>query len=162
MRIIRPILAAGLAVVTLTACGIAETRPTSEPPPQATAAVTTTPPRVSDTYAYGQASRPLTLADSIQVCREVQRSRHIPITCQTTYVEGHPTMVVGFAGPYEYDAYGRVIVEYVAAPFCAAANSGNREAFLVFAVKRPDLMRLYSCETGEITEWFDPKSLRSS
>jgi len=71
-------------------------------------------------------------------------------------------MVVGFPGPYEYDTYGRVIVEYVAAPFCEAANNGNREAFLVFAVSRPDLMRLYSCETGEITQWFDPKSLRSS
>ena len=162
MRTIRSILAVGFAAVTLGACGSAETRSTSATRPQTTPAVTAAPTRVSDTYSYTEPRRPLTLADSIQVCREVQRSRRIPITCQTTYVEGRPTMVVGFPGPYEYDTYGRVIVEYVAAPFCEAANNGNREAFLVFAVSRPDLMRLYSCETGEITQWFDPKSLRSS
>ena len=26
----------------------------------------------------------------------------------------------------------------------------------------PALMQLYSCETGELTEWFDPNSLRNS
>jgi hypothetical protein len=159
MRTIRPILAAALATTTLTACGTAETRSRSAAPPQTTTAVT---PRVSATYANAEPSRPLTLADSNAGMQGSTALAHIPITCQTTYVQGHPTMLVGFSGAYEYDAYGSIIVEYVAAPFCEAANSGNREAFLVFAVRRPDLMRLYSCETGEITEWFDPKSLRNS
>ena len=158
MYMLRSILLATSAVAMLNACGTAETRPTPE-------ARQTSPPVAAAPAepSYLQKTQsPMTLADSIQVCKRVQQERHIPIVCLTTYVEGRPTMVVGFADASGFRTYGGAIVEYVAGPFCDAANQANREAFLVFSVERPGLATLYSCETGEMTEWFDPNALRRS
>ena len=44
---------------------------------------------------------------------------------------------------------------HVAAPFCFAAVTANREAFVFLGVKDPMHVRLFSCETGEWSEWFD-------
>ena len=153
MGIIRSILVATVATLALGACGT--TRPLAGP--------TVKVPTVdSERSTVRRAQRVATLADSIQVCKVVQRERHIPISCLTTYVKGRPTMLVGFADASDFDDYGRVIAEYVAGPFCDAANRAGRQAFVAFALNRPGLMKLYACETGEMTGWLDTRTLRSS
>ncbi len=50
--------------------------------------------------------------------------------------------------------YWGAMTEVVTAPFCSAANEGNRQAFLFVGLAENEVGRVYSCETDEWSEWF--------
>jgi hypothetical protein len=139
----RSLLPAAL-VVGLSACAA-----TPDHAPRAVSADT-----VAATTTQGDYQRTaLTLADTISLCKEIQRDRGIPISCTITYMDGRPTMVAEFPNTEYVRTLIGPFARYVAGPFCEAANTGNREAFLVLAVRSPRLGAVYSCETGESSDW---------
>jgi hypothetical protein len=99
---------------------------------------------------------PLTIADAISARKEVQRSSSIPVGCETSYIQGVPSMVMLFRDSKDADSLLGPMAKQVAGPFCAAANSANREAS-VFIVIGNRSARHYSCEMGDWGPWFELK-----
>jgi len=96
----------------------------------------------------------LTIAETIQLCKQVQAARELPIGCSVTYLEGKPAMFVGFESLDTATHYWAALTEVVTAPFCSAANEGNRQAFLFVGLSKNQVGRIYSCETNEWSDWF--------
>jgi hypothetical protein len=112
---------------------------------------TLTPPASSDRPAAN------TFAAAVQACKQIQATAEIPIGCSVEYIEGAPAMVVGFGSLDDATNYWDVMAEHVAEPFCEAANSANRAAF-VFVVILDKAARPFLCELDEWGDWFDLES----
>jgi hypothetical protein len=95
-----------------------------------------------------------TIADAIAACSDVQSNRDLPVTCQTQYVNGVASMIVGFRSSDEAEAYMKQVAEQVAGPFCNAANRANRPASL-FITLANSRARHYDCEQQTWSDWFE-------
>jgi hypothetical protein len=104
---------------------------------------------------------PGTLADAVQACQRIQEAADIPITCEVDYIQGAPSMAVGFADFDEASTYWEPMAEHVAAPFCDAANRANRLA-LVFVVVAQRAARPYVCELQKWGDWFELDSAEAT
>jgi hypothetical protein len=98
-------------------------------------------------------NKPMTISEAIAACRAIQGERKIPVACETDYINGQPAMLMAFPDLGYADMYLEAMVEHVAAPFCASANSVNRPAFLVFLIKSTNMANAYSCESGTLSGW---------
>jgi len=98
--------------------------------------------------------RPLTIAEAIAVCKEIQKDSSLPIGCATAYIRGTPSMVISFRNEKEADALLGAMANQVAGPFCEAANSSNRPA-AVYMVIGGRHARPYSCEMADWGDWFE-------
>jgi hypothetical protein len=96
----------------------------------------------------------LTVAATIQLCKEVQAEAVLPIACSVTYLNGRPSMFVTFADQETAGEYWDAMSEAVADPFCEAANAGNRQAFVYISLADTETGRIYGCESDEWTDWF--------
>ena len=94
----------------------------------------------------------LTVAEAISLCKAVQDSADLPISCDVTYLDGRPSMFVGFTNLTTAHEYWGAMSEVVTAPFCQATNSANRQAFVFVALVHGEVARLFACATGEWTE----------
>jgi hypothetical protein len=97
----------------------------------------------------------MTLAESIQLCQQIQQARDVAVGCEVKYIDGIPTMYVGFSNYATASKAWPLITQGLAGPFCVAANSVNRQAQLVLAIQDTQLARAYSCETNVWTEWMN-------
>jgi hypothetical protein len=95
-----------------------------------------------------------TIADAIRACSDVQSNRDLPVTCQTQYVNGVASMIVGFRTTDEAEAYMKQVAEQVAEPFCSAANRANRQASL-FITLANSRARHYDCQQQTWSDWFE-------
>jgi hypothetical protein len=95
-----------------------------------------------------------TIADAVSSCKRIQESSTVPVTCKSDYIDGVPSVVIGFANPTQLDTYIGPVADVVGVPFCEAANRANRQAtlFITLANKRA---RRWSCELSAWGEWFD-------
>jgi hypothetical protein len=105
-------------------------------------------------------SKTLNIAETIQACKKIEQSQELPISCQFDYMDGIPSMVVSFHDLETAQYYWKDLSEYVAIPYCTAANSSNRQAAIFINLNNSKLARMFSCETSTWTEWFsyDKKS----
>ena len=133
--------------VLLTACITVYTAPA--PQPQALVVPNTQPPQGAPS-----ADDRLTVAETIDLCKAVHIAQELPIGCSVTYLEGKPAMFISFQNLESATLYWGAMTEVVTAPFCQAANEGNRQAFLFVGLINNELGRLFSCETGEWSDWF--------
>jgi hypothetical protein len=97
---------------------------------------------------------PETIADAVRACNNVQANREVPVTCQTEYVNGVASMVVGFPTSDDAETYMDQVAERVAGPFCNAANRANRRASL-FITLASSQARHYDCEQQRWGDWFE-------
>src|SRR5690606_30641435 len=88
---------------------------------------------------------PPTIASAIPTCSSVQANREVPVSCQTEYVNGIPSMIIGFPTPATLETYLDPVADHVAAPFCDAANSANRRASLIAALAN-SRARHFNCD----------------
>jgi len=95
----------------------------------------------------------MNVSDPIVVCNDVHRGLDIPINCVVTYVEGRPTMVAEFSTARSMNNYLETFVDYVANPFCEAANRQKLEAYFMVTLKHPRIGTIYSCTTGKGGDW---------
>ena len=108
------------------------------PPPQS--------PQTSDT--------PVSLADTINLCKAVQEKQDLPIGCKVDLLYGKPAMIVAFPSVEHARNSIELVAKYLGAPFCTAANKAKREALLVFVATDAKLARLYSCTSNQMSDWF--------
>ena len=66
-------------------------------------------------------------------------------------------MIMAFRDSKDADTLMGAMAKHVAGPFCAAANSVNREA-MVYLVLMGRYARQYSCEMGVWGPWFELNS----
>jgi hypothetical protein len=102
-----------------------------------------------------KAQRPLTISDTLQICENIQSDNDIPIGCSVEYYEGKPMMNVLFSDVGSMNSLWEAMVQNVTLPFCNAATSSNREAFLIILVNNIKKKRFYSCEKQKWADWFD-------
>ncbi len=100
-------------------------------------------------------NKPSNISEVIQVCKNVQAAKEIPITCDASYYEGKPVMMIGYSDFDTGKQWIEATVEYIAEPYCNAANRGNRQAFVIFVINNMRIASIYSCETNEMYDWFD-------
>ena len=100
-------------------------------------------------------SKPSNISEAIKVCKKVQAAKEIPIICDTSYYKGRPVMMIGYSDFDTGRKWIEATVEFIAEPYCNAANRGNRQAFVIFVIKNMRVARIYSCETNEMSDWFD-------
>lgn len=96
---------------------------------------------------------PQTIASAIRTCSSVQANREVPVSCQTEYVNGIPSMIIGFPTPADLETYLDPVADHVAGPFCDAANSANRRASLIVVLAN-SRARHFDCERQQWSEWF--------
>ncbi|MFC3103997.1 hypothetical protein [Salinisphaera aquimarina] len=63
-------------------------------------------------------------------------------------------MIMGFPNKHTSENWLQTITQYVSAPYCEAANSSNRQAFLAITLKNENVGRVYACEKQEWSGWF--------
>jgi hypothetical protein len=139
-----------LLLLFLTACITVYSAPSPQPNSAAPASVVPTPEPSQAPTAEDR----LTVAETIRLCKAVHAAQELPIGCSVTYLEGKPSMFVAFENLQTATQYWAEMSEVVTAPFCQAANEGNRQAFLFVGLMSNEVGRIYSCETNEWTEWF--------
>ena len=107
------------------------------------------PPQPQPPVAY-------TIADAAKACADVQASIKIPVSCGTDYVEGVPSMFVGFRSVAEAGEWFAPFTKSIGEPFCEAANRNGREArvYFVVGVGSERRGRQWSCELSSWGEWF--------
>jgi len=98
-------------------------------------------------------NKPSNIAEAIRLCRKIQQSNEIPVACKASYLEGEPTMYIGFPNMQTGKEWISAFTEYVAGPYCYSANQANRNAFLVFVIQDLNIGKVYSCESGEASKW---------
>jgi len=95
-----------------------------------------------------------TIAEAVRACNAVQADRSIPVSCSTRYVNGLPSMIVGFGTRADVDTYLQQIAGQIAGPFCDAANRLGRRASLYVTVAE-SRARHFDCARQEWGEWFE-------
>jgi hypothetical protein len=98
---------------------------------------------------------PESVSEAMQACKNIQAANDIPIVCKSTYFEGRPAMLVGFPNQSTGAKWIEAFATYVGVPFCSAANKGNRQAMLLFAITDREIATIYNCETMESSGWFN-------
>ena len=124
---------------------------TNPPASQAPAAVQSQ----AKTAAPEKEEPPLTIAETMQLCKKIRTSPELDIGCEVRYVEGKPAMVVVFPHAEAVRKWWTGMTKYVAASFCFAAVTAHQEAFVFLGIKDTQQARRYSCEMQEWGEWFD-------
>ena len=118
----------------------------SQPAPSATAA-----PVAPAAPSRPEPSPPPTIAGAIQACKNIQQDARIPVACGLEYVDNVPVIFVGFPDVATFTQLWEPMTEAVGGPFCIAANNVSREAYVSVVVD--ELVRVFSCETSEWTDW---------
>jgi len=96
----------------------------------------------------------LNVADTIKACNKIEQSEKLPISCQFEYMDDKPSMIITFQDFETAQNYWDDLSDYVAVPFCTAANSSNRQAAIFINLQHSKNARMYSCEKSTWTEWF--------
>lgn len=139
-------------VLFLPACTVVYNQP---PPNTDTNHVTASPTKPEPTPPDTKESwRPSNISEAVSACKNIQSAKNIPIACKFDYLDGTPVMVVGFPDIDIIQGYLEPMDEYVTGPFCDAANKASRQAFLLIVVTSAKVGKLYSCESGEASNWF--------
>ncbi len=99
--------------------------------------------------------RPANISEAISACRRVEKSTQIPVNCGVEYLGDTPAMLIGFPDSTTFARYATAFTEVVAAPFCSSAVRSNRQALLLYTVRSENVGSIYSCESGELSDWFD-------
>jgi hypothetical protein len=95
-----------------------------------------------------------TMADVVRVCNDVQANADLPVSCKTEYVNGVPSVVVGFPSAAAAKTYIEQVAQQVAQPFCDAANrSGHAATFFITVAN--EQARRYDCKRQSWSEWFE-------
>jgi len=112
---------------------------------------------VRDSAAQGPANQasaggeepatPTTIAEVVAVCREVEKSRQIPVSCKVVTMSDGLSMIMDFGDSESAASYVEPMIQYVGGPFCGIANSSNRHAFLYFVVANGQ--KKYSCARAD-------------
>lgn len=78
------------------------------------------------------------------------------MSCTTDYVDGVPSMIVGFRNADDAQQWLGPFAEHIGAPFCAAANRNGREArvYMTVGTDSGEQARRWSCELGKWGDWF--------
>jgi hypothetical protein len=93
------------------------------------------------------------MAEVVRVCNDVQADADLPISCTTEYVNGVPSVIVGFPSAADAKTYIEQVAQQVAQPFCDAANrSGNAATFFITVAN--EQARRYDCKRQSWSEWF--------
>lgn len=132
-------IAAALAALSSVACGATQAQ---------------TPASSADPAS--ERATPRTIAEASIACQQVQTRSSMPVTCQTEYIDGVPSIVVGFRDLAQANTWLGPFAEQVGVPFCDAANRSGREARVYMTVGSGDAQRgrLWSCELARWGEWF--------
>jgi hypothetical protein len=101
-----------------------------------------------------RAASPETLAEAVRACQAIQRNADIPIACEVDYIEGMPSMMIGFASAEHANDYWEPMAKHVAEPFCRAANNSNRMALVLLVVGKT-AARPFICELDQWGDWID-------
>jgi hypothetical protein len=80
-------------------------------------------------------------------CAVIQSSPNLPATCRMDFIDGVPSLVVGFRDAREAERYAGLASE-TAQPFCQAAVASNTQA-AVFLTAGQEFSRI-ECGTGEV------------
>lgn len=94
-----------------------------------------------------------TMDDVVRVCKNVQANPQIPVSCVTDYVNGVPSVIVGFPSADEANDYMDQVAQKVAQPFCEAANRAGRRASFFITLAGAQARR-YDCEGQSWSDWF--------
>jgi hypothetical protein len=114
-------------------------------------------PMVTEAGPPSARPTPMTIADAISACKDVQRDYSTWVGCETNYILGAPSMIMAFRDSKDADTLMGAMATHVAGPFCAAANSVNRAA-MVYLVLSGRYARRFSCEMGAWGDWFELNS----
>lgn len=90
-----------------------------------------------------------TIADAVRNCRAIQNEERIPVSCGLDYIEGVPSMLIGFRSAEEMEQYGPAAGSTMGGPFCQAANDANRRAF-VLLVLNGESASVIDCEVMQV------------
>jgi hypothetical protein len=138
-----------IAVSTvLFGCTVSTTNP---PTPQEPAAVQ---PQAKTAMPETQ-EPPLTIAETMHLCKAMHTSPELGIGCDVRDVESRLAMVVVFPHAEAMRELWTGMPKYVAASFCFAAVTANREAFVFLGIHDTQQARRYSCAMQEWSEWFE-------
>jgi hypothetical protein len=110
--------------------------------------------RVEHPATSERAASPETLAEAVRACKAIQADADIPIACEVDYIQGMPSMMIGFASAEHANDYWEPIAKRVAEPFCRAANNSNRTALVLLVVGKT-AARPFICELDEWGDWID-------
>ncbi|MBN1652915.1 MAG: hypothetical protein JXA30_03985 [Deltaproteobacteria bacterium] len=110
--------------------------------------------------SQGGPDAPKTVSGAMAACRKVHETQDVPVACKAGHIDGVPSMMMGFPSAEASKQYLDVMVEHVAAPFCVAANSSNREAH-VYLLLGTRWIRRWNCEVKQWGEWVDLEQTRS-
>ena len=99
------------------------------------------------------APKVLTISQSIQACQYIQNNSKTAIGCMFEYIDGKPTLFFKFPTLNEATEAWPIITERHAGPFCNGTNAVNRQAQIVIALQDTKMVRLYTCETSQWTDW---------
>jgi hypothetical protein len=69
------------------------------------------------------------------------------------YIDGKPTLFFQFPTLNHVTKVWPIITEHHAGPFCHGTNAANRQAQVVIALQDTKMIRLYTCETSQWTDW---------
>jgi len=111
------------------------------------------PSLTADLTSNIEDARVLNISETIKACQAIQASRDVPISCAFDYLEGRPSMVVGFRDLESATTYWKAMSDKVAGPFCQAANLANRQAMVFVTLVDSEMASMYSCESGQWSEW---------
>jgi hypothetical protein len=100
-----------------------------------------------------ESAPPQTIADAVAACNDVQANREVPVSCQSEYVDGVPSLIVGFPTAADAETYLAQVANQVAQPFCDAANRAGRRASF-FITLASSQARQFDCEQQRWSEWF--------
>jgi hypothetical protein len=134
--------------IVLFGCTVSTTNPLA---PQAPGAVE---PQAETAVPEAQ-EPPLTLSETMQLCKKMHASPELGIGCDVRYVEGKPAMVVVFPHAAAMRALWTGKTKYIAASFCFAAVTANQEAFVFLGIQDTHQARRYSCAMQEWSKWFE-------
>lgn len=132
-----------------------------QPPPVAQASVSDPTKNTSpQTPKPIKDPKPKTISEAIKACRMLQDMKKMPFSCGTEYLNGIPTMAVGFPDDNSLKEWLPAFSEIVGNPFCESASQTNRQALILVVIHSIKMANLYSCETKSLSGWFSLDDIR--
>lgn len=105
--------------------------------------------------AAPDATRPSAdVAEVVRACEAVQSNPNLPVSCKTDYINGVPSVIVGFPTAADAQTYIDQVAQQVAQPFCDAANRAGHAASF-FITLAGEQARHYDCKGQRWSEWFE-------
>jgi len=135
----------------LVACTNVHNQPTPVAQTSASDLTKNTPPQTPKSIKN---PKPKNISEAIKACRMLQETKKIPFSCGTQYVNGIPTMAVGFPDDNSVKAWLPAFSEMVGNPFCESASQTNRQALILVVIHSIKIANIYSCETKGLSGWF--------